>query len=79
MKQAQPDQGFLKKAEFIAQKRALKEPVDESVWGLVNETQLWFIRLGLLRLDLVSDLRIGAQDLARQIERYGGHKYKWPK
>lgn len=77
VKQSRANQGFLTKDELAAEKRDLKAPLDESVWSRFNETQLWFLSLGLDRLELAPELQVGAQALAKRIERYGRKRYGW--
>ena len=79
IRQAQGGQGFLERDDLVVEKRALKEPVNEAAWDFLNETQLWFIYLGLDRLSLVPELQIGTRDLARRVHKYGGRKYHWLK
>lgn len=79
IKQSQPNQGFLNKTELIAEKQELKMVVDDKAWGMLNDTQLWFIYLGLNHLGLEPDLQIGVNDLKRRIHSYGVRNYEWQK
>ena len=55
----------------------LKETIPDSTLSSFREWQLWYIYLGLTRLDLIPELRRGTDALAKTIKSYGERGWDW--
>ena len=63
--------------ELKAEALQLSQKITQGIWGKFNETQLWYLYLGLSRLNLVPELKVGTERLANQIREYGKKKFGW--
>ena len=57
----------------------LKEYIPDSTLSPFRPWQLWFIYLGLTRLDLSKELKEGTDSLAKTIRDYGEREWGWLK
>lgn len=68
-----------KQLGFVDEVRELKEPLGEADLDAFNEWQLWYIYIGLTRLDLTLELKEGTDTLAKAIKDFGERRLGWLK
>lgn len=64
---------------YSVESEELKQPVSDIALSGFNDSQLWYIWLGLDRLDLTLELLKGTDALAATIKSYGEREKGWLK
>jgi len=68
-----------KRLGFEEEVSELKEPLGDIELDAFNEWQLWYIYIGLSRLDLIPELKEGTDTLAGMIKDFGERRLGWLK
>lgn len=65
------------KEDIVDEIAELKESIPDSTLSPFRPWQLWYIYLGLTRLDLTPELKGGTDSLAKIIRNYGEREWGW--